>query len=312
MKPINEVTLKKQILSTNSPPSDEIAFLHALLNHHLGPPDDQLPTEGKPGGRNFGPRTKAKVQKFQDVNKIDFGTKFFKDGVVGPHTWEKLLEKQQVTITVIGTPQKPPTLPGPPSLPAPSPPRFPVPTPPLIPVPKLTLNFQAQAGETVTVPTQGGAIFSQTVQLVAVLLNKNDKNVAHLEGQLGPQLNFFNTGPGVDPNSSKTDLGFTGSLVGNNLVGSGDSFTWSAAAQAALNKSLNTRSASAQGQVFAQANLSLKKNSNGDDVLQVTGQAGLFLSAEAPNDNNGNKWNITGGAVLFFGVTGTFNDFGSF
>ena len=86
MKPINEVTLKKQILSTNSPPSDEIAFLHALLNHHLGPPDDQLPTEGKPGGRNFGPRTKAKVQKFQDVNKIDFGTKFFKDGVVGPHT----------------------------------------------------------------------------------------------------------------------------------------------------------------------------------------------------------------------------------
>ena len=63
MKPIDEVTLRKQFLSTNSPPSDEIVFLHTLLNYHLGPPDDQLPVIGS-GARNFGPRTKAKVQRF--------------------------------------------------------------------------------------------------------------------------------------------------------------------------------------------------------------------------------------------------------
>jgi hypothetical protein len=63
---------------------DEIVFLHKLLNSHLGPPGDQLPMVG-PEASAFGPRTEAKVKKFQEVNKIDIGTKDFKDGVVGPY-----------------------------------------------------------------------------------------------------------------------------------------------------------------------------------------------------------------------------------
>jgi hypothetical protein len=300
MKPIDEVTLRKQILSTSSPPSDEIAFLHTLLNYHLGPPDDQLPVIGS-GARDFGPRTKAKVQRFQQANKIDIGTRSFKDGIVGPHTWEVLLEKQQITVTIIATPQlklKPPPFP-------PVPPG-PFPRPPVIPVPKLTLNLQLQAGEQATLPTQGAATASHTIQLVAVLLNKNDKDVTHLEGQIGPQV-AFNRGGGSD--NSKTDVGFGAALVANNLAGSGGRFTWSIGAQAALVKSVTNRSASGQAAVIGQANLSLIQNSNKDDVLQVTTQVGGFLTAEAPNQNNGDKWKVTGGAVLFFGLTGTFNDF---
>jgi Putative peptidoglycan binding domain len=305
MKPIDEVELRKLILSTNSPPSDEIAFLHALLNHHLGPPDDQLPIAGS-GSRDFGPRTKAKVQRFQQANKIDVGTRSFKDGIVGPDTWEVLLEKQQITVNIIATPQlklTPPTFP-------PTPPA-PVPQPPVIPVPKLTLNVQLQAGEQGTLPTQGAATASHTIQLVAVLLNKNNKDVTHLEGQIGPQI-AFNRGGGRDPDNSKTDLGFVAALVANNLKGSGGRFTWSIQAQTALNKSLTNSSASGQGAIIGQANLSVVQNDDKDDVLQVTTQVGGFLTAEAPNDNNGDKWKLTGGAVLFFGVTGTFNNLGSF
>ena len=72
---------------------------------------------------------------------------------------------------------------------------------------------------------------------------------------------------------------------------------------------MTNRSASGQAAVVGQANLSLIQNSNKDDVLQVTTQVGGFLTAEAPNENNGDKWKLTGGAVLFFGVTGTFNNF---
>ena len=60
---------------------DEVVFLHKLLNYHLGPPDDQLPMVG-PNASAFGPRTEAKVKKFQKINKIDFGTKDFMDGRV--------------------------------------------------------------------------------------------------------------------------------------------------------------------------------------------------------------------------------------
>jgi murein L,D-transpeptidase YcbB/YkuD len=113
---------------------DEVVFLHKLLNYHLGPPDDQLPMVG-PDASAFGPRTEAKVKKFQEVNKIDFGTKNFKDGVVGPHTWKVLTETFRVTGIILAAPQlrlKPPTFP--PNLQIPKPPQ-----PILIPVPKLTL-----------------------------------------------------------------------------------------------------------------------------------------------------------------------------
>jgi len=292
MKPIDEIALRRQVLSTSSPPSDEIAFLHALLNHHLGPPEDQLPMIGS-GARDFGPRTKAKVQRFQGVNNIDVGTRSFKDGIVGPHTWDALLEKQQMTVTVIAAPKL--------KLPDPFPPRPPVPIPtPVIPVPKLTLNVQLQIGEQGTLPTQGKATASHTLQLSAVILNKNDKDKAHLEGQLGPQIAFNRS---VDP-GSKTDVGFVAALAANNLLGSGGRFSWSIQAQAALVKSVTNPSASGQAGVIGQANLSVDKN----DVVQVTSQVGGILSAEAPNRLNGDRWKVTGGLVVYFGVTITYND----
>jgi len=305
MKPIDEAVLKKMILSTQSPPSDEITFLHALLNYHLGPPDDQLPVAGA-GARNFGPRTKAKVQRFQQVNKIDFGTRSFKDGIVGPHTWEVLLEKQEINVSIAATPQLKLTPPTFPSSPGYIPTLSPIPTP-VIPVPKLQLNLQLQAGEQGTLPTQGAATASHTIQLTAVLLNKNDKDVTHIEGQLGPQI-AFNRGGGTDPDNSKADVGFLAALVANNLAGSGRRFTWSIGGQAALVKSITNASVSGQAAVVGQANLSVIKNRDNDDVLQVTTQLGGFLTAEAPNRNNDDKWKVTGGGLLFFGLTATYNE----
>ena len=49
---------------------------------HLGPPDDQLQVvEGAGSVDEFGPRTEEKVKRFQEINKIDANTKYFKDGI---------------------------------------------------------------------------------------------------------------------------------------------------------------------------------------------------------------------------------------
>jgi hypothetical protein len=294
MKAINEAILRKMILSTSSPPSDEIAFLHALLNHHMGPDDvDQLPMDSSPGARNFGPRTKAKVQRFQDANNIDKDNKrSFKDGIVGPHTWDVLLEKHQVIVKVITAPKlKLPPFPGP----------VPRPTPPVIPVPKLILNAQLQVGEQITVPTDGSKVSAQhTIQLTAVILNKNDKDRPHVEGQLGPQIT-------IDSNTGETDFAFVAALVANNLAIPGP-VVWSFQAQAALSQSASKPSTSAQAAGIVQANLTIKKNKNGDDVLQLTGQVGAVANAELPNRNNGDKWRITAAFTGFLGLTVTYNE----
>ncbi len=105
-------------------------------------------------------------------------------------------------------------------------------------------------GEQGTFPTQGLATASHSVQLTAVLLNKNDKNVAHFEGQIGPQI-AFNRGVSGDPDFSKTDVGVVAALVSNNRAGSAGRFTWSVQAQLALIKSLTNSSASGQAAVLA-------------------------------------------------------------
>src|ERR1700731_357085 len=92
---------------------DEVVFLHKLLNYHLGPPADQLPMAGADASA-FGPRTEAKVKKFQEIKKIDFGTKDYMDGRVGPHTWKALTEMFVMTGIVLAAPQlalNPPTFP---------------------------------------------------------------------------------------------------------------------------------------------------------------------------------------------------------
>src|ERR1700687_4599307 len=103
---------------------DEVAFLHSLLNHHLPKPDDQLPIENEPGASEFGPRTEAKVKKFQEVNKIDIGTPFFKDGVVGPNTWKVLNSLKQVIVPIVVAPELHLTPPTPPGGSPPRPPTF--------------------------------------------------------------------------------------------------------------------------------------------------------------------------------------------
>src|SRR5262249_45436001 len=126
MQPIEESKLPT--LRQNNRDADKNAFLHSLLNYHL-PTGDQLPVDGEAGAGDFGPRTLAKVKQFQEVNKIDVGAADFKDGVVGPHTWAKLLQKQQVTLTVTATEPPAPVFPPPPPppvIPVTSPPRAPL------------------------------------------------------------------------------------------------------------------------------------------------------------------------------------------
>ena len=83
---------------------EDVRWLHALLNARLGPRDDQLPIAG-PGATDFGPRTQAKVKRFQELEKIDVGTKYYKDGVVGPHTWQALHEVSEVNTNTLFVPQ---------------------------------------------------------------------------------------------------------------------------------------------------------------------------------------------------------------
>jgi hypothetical protein len=45
---------------------EDVRLLHAVLNWHLPPPSDQLPTEGSEA-LYFGPRTLAKVKEFQKL-----------------------------------------------------------------------------------------------------------------------------------------------------------------------------------------------------------------------------------------------------
>jgi hypothetical protein len=305
MRPLDESKLPT--LRQGNTHGDENLFLHSLLNYHLPSDDDQLPVSG-PGARDFGPRTLAKVKKFQEVNKIDSGTRDFKDGIVGPHTWNKLLQKQQVIVTVIALPPPMPPLPPilPPFLmpPLTIPQLRPLPAP--IPAPKLELSAQFQVGEQGQFPTKGPATASHSLQVVGVVLNKNDKERTHPEGQIGPTLSFNRGGK---PDDSKTDLGFNAVLNVANLPGSGGRFSWSIQTQAALIKSLDKPTPPAgQLSLIAAANLTLVKVGD-KDVLQVTAQAGGYLQAEVPNDSNDNKWKVTAGAVTFFGIAGTFAQF---
>ena len=304
MKPIDESKLPTLVQGNTH--RDENLFLHSLLNYHLST-GDQLPVSGT-GAFDFGPRTLAKVKLFQEANKIDINTKDFKDGIVGQHTWKKLLEKQLVTVSAIATP--PPMPPLPPILP-------PLLLPPLtfvrpnpvfiLPPPaKLQLNLQFQAGEQGQFPTTGKATAAHSLQISGVILNQNDKDRFHPEGQIGPGISLNRGG---NPGDSKTDLSINVALNLANMPGSAGPFTWSIQTQAALIKSLNQgRPPAVQGSVVAAASLTLVKLGD-KDFIQVTGQVGGYLQAEPPSDFNENRWNVTGGAVSFFGLTGTFFSF---
>jgi hypothetical protein len=137
---------------------EDVRLLHAVLNFHLPPPSDQLPTAGADAS-SFGPRTEAKVKAFQELNRIDFGQLDYKDGVVGPHTLGVLQSGAKIVFRVGLDPTELPAVQAPPTSPASAPPSPilpklkapvlmpPAPQPSYIPAPRLYLdNFQLQAG----------------------------------------------------------------------------------------------------------------------------------------------------------------------
>jgi len=273
---------------------DEVVFLHKLLNYHLGPPDDQFPMVG-PDAFAFGPRTEAKVKKFQEVNKIDFGTKDFKDGVVGRHTWKVLTETFRVTGIILAAPQlrlNPPTFP--PNLQIPKPPQ-----PILIPVPKLTLPpIQVQSGATFTF--DGDTSVASSIQITAFLLKRKDGVIR--EVQLGPVIVDTPSG-----RTDKTDIGIVASISTGDLPGSGGVFSWSIQQQDQLLKSVTDRAVSGQSFNLIEVDLTLFKKA---DVVTIkaTGQGGVIFEVDSPGRDNNRKWEGKAGLGSFFGITATFGE----
>jgi hypothetical protein len=262
----------------------DVRWLHVLLNYHLPAPYSNLPIEG-PGSEDFGPRTEANVKKFQEINRIDIGTKYYKDGVVGPHTWEALhpITEVKSLIDIL-----------PPLNPIETPPKF----PPVIPTPKLVPDgmLQAQMGQTVAIPFSGKADAGQQLQVGLLILGKADGSTSQVAvGFLG-SVNIFKSD--VKQSSSS---GVFASWQTSNLWPSGNTFTWTGQLQEAITNSVKSgRAFTTTGTV--NANISLAKNKNGDDVVQITGQAGLFLEIDAPNKTDP-KWNATTGLTGFLGLT---------
>lgn len=319
----------------------DVVWLHALLNKHLGLPDDQLPIVGT-GADDYGPRTEAKVQRFQKLNRIDIGTRYYMDGVVGQHTWEALHPLKVVTFNLtcfpvysgklkmrFGKPNlnlPPGFAPDPrpqsyesdvalPDLPdldwPPSPDRY---RPP--PEPKLHFDSgQLQIGKTSTIllkrgpasltQAERGVTEATSLSLAAVFLKQSEK--FHIEHQLGPVANSsIISGRGADATYLRlTDVGIGYTLNFANLPGSGKYFNWSAQLQLQVMKSLTDRTgAAAQGSGWVFGNVSLDKDKKGRDILQLTMGSGIFGEGDAPDNSNSHTWTRKVGAAAFLGVTG--------
>jgi hypothetical protein len=270
---------------------DDVVFLHMLLNSHLGPPDDQLPVQGS-GAIDFGPRTEAKVKKFQQVNKIDIDNKpYFMDGVVGKHTWAALTERVLMKTFVFAAPRLQLTPPSPPTLPKfhPKPPQLNLPFP-----------ITVQSGAGFTIPFDGKPVTTAHVfQVTATLLKKKDGIVRNL--QAGPAIVETPT-----DSNDKADFGFIAQVeIREKETGP---IVWSLQAQAALLKSLTDRAFSAQISPFVEADVQVFKRA-GIVKLQVTGQFGPVFELDTPGRDNNRRWEgkrVFGGA--FLGLTATFGE----
>jgi hypothetical protein len=273
---------------------DEVVFLHRLLNYHLGPPDDQLPMVG-PDASAFGPRTEAKVKKFQEVNKIDVGTKDFKDGVVGRHTWKVLTETFTITSIILAAPQlrlNPPTFP----------PNLQIPQPPqriLIPVPKLKLaTIQVQSGASFVF--DGDTSVASSIQITAFLLKRKDGVIREVQG--GPVIVDTPSG-----RTDKTDIGIVAAIGTGDLPGSGDVFSWSIQQQDQLLKSVTDRAVSGQSFNLIELNLTIFKRAD-VATIKATGQGGVIFEVDSPGRDNNRKWEGKVGLGGFLGITATFGE----
>lgn len=183
---------------------EDVRLLHAVLNFHLPPPSDQLPTSGA-GASDFGPRTEEKVKEFQKINRIDIDTPDFMDGLVGPNT-RAVLESGAKVVLRLGLDRT--ELPKPLPLPRPLPPPFPqplplplpipvlpklktpvvmppTPQPAFIPSPRLHLdNVQVQAGATHTINFTRKDTDAVFIQVQYTLLWKNPDD-EHTEISIG-------------------------------------------------------------------------------------------------------------------------------
>jgi peptidoglycan hydrolase-like protein with peptidoglycan-binding domain len=187
---------------------EDVRLLHAVLNWHLPPSSDQLPTSGD-GAFDFGPRTENKVREFQKLNRIDIGTKDFMDGIVGPHTAAVLQSGAKIVVrAALDTTELPPVIPRPGILPPPGvlplpkplpPPSIippPAPQPRIIPVPKLHLdNVQIQAGGSHTFNSTRSDTDTVFFQASYVILWKSQG--PHTEISLG-LTNLFSVGATKD------------------------------------------------------------------------------------------------------------------
>jgi peptidoglycan hydrolase-like protein with peptidoglycan-binding domain len=171
---------------------EDVRLLHAVLNWHLPPPSDQLPTEGSEA-LYFGPRTLAKVKEFQKLNRIGIHESNFPSGIVGPKTIAALQSGAKIDFRA--TIDDPPLVPP---LPAPLPPPTLIPppalqTPKIIPAPKLHLdNVQVQSGGSHTVNSTRSNTDTVFFQASYVILWKNQG--PHTEISFG-FTNLFSVGP---------------------------------------------------------------------------------------------------------------------
>jgi hypothetical protein len=279
----------------------DVRWLHVLLNYHLPPPYNLLPITGN-GAEDFGPLTLKSVKRFQEVNRIDAGTADYMDGRVGPHTWEVLHTVAEVTSTIAIVPTTTSAAPTPPrspnTTPAPAVPP-PVAAPPASTPPVADGMVQAQAGETVVIPFKGKPSQAQGLQVGILVLGKADGSTSQTQFGYVGSLNLF----AKDIHSTRTS-GVFASWQTKNLPSPWKRLTWTIQMQEAITNSV------AGGAAFTttglvSANVSLAKNKQGDDVVQLTGQAGLFMEVDSPTQAD-NRWSASGGGTGFLGLTLTY------
>jgi len=296
---------------------EDVGLLHGFLNYHLEKPDDQLPTLRQPGALDFGPRTEAKVKRFQKVNKIDFGTKDYMDGVVGDHTWKILTQRNRVVFKAESRPPSAQSPPRPtiqlPPRPAtqekdtdenPPFPRFPVEGPSKFQLRRIDLQLGGTWSSTSTKNLSWG------LQIFTTFLKKADGfHLEHGTGLLASGNYDPRRGKGWD--DSKADVGVGWSVKWANIPPSTETVNWSINTMTWLMKSVTDRNAATIGLPLpgVEVDYSLYKNKSVELILMASG--GPLLNVELPSQFNNHECRLKAGGNAFFGLTGQFSLFGN-
>jgi len=303
----------------------EVCLLHILLNAHLPTPDDQLPIFWEPGGYDFGPRTEAKVKRFQKINKIDFGTDKYMDGVVGKHTWKFLAENLcKIDATLSGHPKakkKPETRPE--SAPTQVSDKEPIPEIPRSSYegPYKFSRIDFQFGPNWVSPAVGNYQSWQFL-LSGTFLRKADG--FHVEHGVGV-LSQINKQIGKGWDDSKVDLGLAWSVKWANMPTPAwpwfkkwfNRVSWSIGTQTTVMKTLDNTPATTIGLPLPglEVDVRLLKHRIGKTEIEwdLMASGGPFLNVEIPRNLRSNNYEVrlSLGATGFLGLTGQFTLFGN-